>query len=201
MTDLSNGIGQLRIRRPGTTQRAILMKSFSDQTWKYGLSWNQEQHWVSLSSYLLCHFKEPCWSLQLVFDNWRMLHGRSAFTGKRRMCGGYSKPPPGTIHTFLLPTKPFIPGVIRSLTQPISLSLNSILIIVAQLIAMTSFLDIAYSDSAANHYSISLGARSSPGGIHITTCEGILCLGRYFHCIWFMEKVGIYLESSGLSGK
>ena len=27
----------------------------------------------------------------LVFDNWRFLHGRTAFTGKRRMCGGYSK--------------------------------------------------------------------------------------------------------------
>ena len=25
----------------------------------------------------------------LVFDNWRVLHGREAFTGKRRMCGGY----------------------------------------------------------------------------------------------------------------
>ncbi|KAL2003362.1 hypothetical protein VTN02DRAFT_4098 [Thermoascus thermophilus] len=25
----------------------------------------------------------------LIFDNWRMLHGRSDFTGKRRMCGGY----------------------------------------------------------------------------------------------------------------
>ncbi|KAI0124394.1 trimethyllysine dioxygenase [Xylariales sp. AK1849] len=25
----------------------------------------------------------------LVFDNWRVLHGRSAFTGVRRMCGGY----------------------------------------------------------------------------------------------------------------
>lgn len=25
----------------------------------------------------------------LVFDNWRILHGRSAFTGKRRICGGY----------------------------------------------------------------------------------------------------------------
>ncbi|OCK83340.1 Trimethyllysine dioxygenase [Lepidopterella palustris CBS 459.81] len=25
----------------------------------------------------------------LVFDNWRVLHGRSAFTGKRRVCGGY----------------------------------------------------------------------------------------------------------------
>lgn len=27
----------------------------------------------------------------LIFDNWRVLHGRSAFTGKRRICGGYSK--------------------------------------------------------------------------------------------------------------
>lgn len=27
----------------------------------------------------------------LIFDNWRVLHGRSAFTGKRRICGGYSR--------------------------------------------------------------------------------------------------------------
>ncbi|KAF3491493.1 26S protease regulatory subunit 6A [Arthroderma uncinatum] len=26
----------------------------------------------------------------LIFDNWRILHGRSAFSGKRRMCGGYT---------------------------------------------------------------------------------------------------------------
>ena len=25
----------------------------------------------------------------VIFDNWRVLHGRRAFTGKRRMCGGY----------------------------------------------------------------------------------------------------------------
>lgn len=25
----------------------------------------------------------------LIFDNWRVLHGRSAFTGVRRICGGY----------------------------------------------------------------------------------------------------------------
>lgn len=25
----------------------------------------------------------------LVFDNWRVMHGRSAFTGKRRVCGAY----------------------------------------------------------------------------------------------------------------
>lgn len=28
---------------------------------------------------------------ETVFDNWRVLHGRSAFTGARRMCGGYGK--------------------------------------------------------------------------------------------------------------
>ncbi|KAH8888728.1 Trimethyllysine dioxygenase [Thozetella sp. PMI_491] len=26
----------------------------------------------------------------LIFDNWRVLHGRSAFTGIRRICGGYT---------------------------------------------------------------------------------------------------------------
>ena len=25
----------------------------------------------------------------IIFDNWRVLHGRDVFTGKRRMCGGY----------------------------------------------------------------------------------------------------------------
>lgn len=25
----------------------------------------------------------------LIFDNWRVLHGRAAFTGKRRICGAY----------------------------------------------------------------------------------------------------------------
>ncbi|KAF1987345.1 Trimethyllysine dioxygenase [Aulographum hederae CBS 113979] len=25
----------------------------------------------------------------MIFDNWRVLHGRSKFTGKRRLCGGY----------------------------------------------------------------------------------------------------------------
>ena len=26
-----------------------------------------------------------------VFDNWRVFHGRSAFTGKRRIAGGYGE--------------------------------------------------------------------------------------------------------------
>jgi hypothetical protein len=27
----------------------------------------------------------------IVFDNWRVLHGRNSFKGIRRICGGYSK--------------------------------------------------------------------------------------------------------------
>ncbi|EED19509.1 trimethyllysine dioxygenase TmlH, putative [Talaromyces stipitatus ATCC 10500] len=39
---------------------------------------DQTQKWLQL---------EP--GTAILFDNWRMLHGRSEFTGKRRMCGGY----------------------------------------------------------------------------------------------------------------
>lgn len=52
--------------------------------------------WTKLKpgSALSKSFLPLLWLLQLtcfvlVFDNWRMLHGRSEFTGKRRMCGGY----------------------------------------------------------------------------------------------------------------
>ncbi|KAK3696443.1 hypothetical protein LTR37_017944 [Vermiconidia calcicola] len=38
----------------------------------------QNQYWFQLKPGKL-----------LIFDNWRVLHGRAAFTGKRRMCGGY----------------------------------------------------------------------------------------------------------------
>lgn len=34
--------------------------------------------------------KEKLMLLDLAFDNWRVLHGRSAFTGEREMCGAYS---------------------------------------------------------------------------------------------------------------
>jgi len=44
----------------------------------------------------------------IIFDNWRYLHGRTGFTGKRRICGGYSKchtpdsfSPPRPIFTLL----------------------------------------------------------------------------------------------------
>ncbi|THW28887.1 Trimethyllysine dioxygenase [Aureobasidium pullulans] len=38
----------------------------------------QNQYWTQL---------EP--GMPLIFDNWRVLHGRSVFSGKRRMAGGY----------------------------------------------------------------------------------------------------------------
>ena len=31
----------------------------------------------------------PCPREALLFDNWRVMHGRAAFTGRRHMCGGY----------------------------------------------------------------------------------------------------------------
>ena len=37
----------------------------------------------------------------IIFDNWRYLHGRTAFSGERRVCGGYSKLYPyRTLHFF-----------------------------------------------------------------------------------------------------
>ena len=40
-------------------------------------------------------------SAYLVFDNWRVLHGRSAFTGIRRICGAYRKRDRLTFLSFL----------------------------------------------------------------------------------------------------
>jgi trimethyllysine dioxygenase len=42
------------------------------------LSRSENQYWFQLRP-----------GQTLLFDNWRVLHGRSEFTGKRRMCGGY----------------------------------------------------------------------------------------------------------------
>ena len=58
------------------------------------LSKLQNQYWFQLTpGKLLSMFLDPRRSMHLltetVFDNWRVLHGRAAFTGKRRMCGGY----------------------------------------------------------------------------------------------------------------
>ncbi|GAB1739208.1 hypothetical protein NU219Hw_g3958t1 [Hortaea werneckii] len=55
------------------------------------------KHWYDAAAQfdgILSDLKNQYWfQLQpgkmLLFDNWRVLHGRAAFTGKRRMCGGY----------------------------------------------------------------------------------------------------------------
>ncbi|ORY71575.1 trimethyllysine dioxygenase [Pseudomassariella vexata] len=46
--------------------------------WNSILRRNSVEYWFQLTPGSL-----------LVFNNWRVLHGRSAFTGVRRMCGGY----------------------------------------------------------------------------------------------------------------
>lgn len=48
--------------------------------WSEILNRKDMQYWAQL---------EP--GRPVIFDNWRVLHGRSAFTGKRRICGGYGK--------------------------------------------------------------------------------------------------------------
>lgn len=58
------------------------------------LSDPKNQYWFQLTPGKLlskCNLR-AAFSISLtriVFDNWRVLHGRAAFTGKRRMCGGY----------------------------------------------------------------------------------------------------------------
>ena len=60
--------------------------------WSVGFNSNQGLHWVCprlISSFELI-VDGFAYNATTVFDNWRVLHGRAAFTGKRRMCGGYS---------------------------------------------------------------------------------------------------------------
>lgn len=52
--------------------------------------WGQLQPGKPLSMFY-SHSHQRTTDQLRVFDNWRVLHGRSAFTGKRRICGGYSK--------------------------------------------------------------------------------------------------------------
>lgn len=57
-----------------------------------GEYWVQLEPGTVLSMFLDSLDGWGCWLTRgTVFDNWRVLHGRSAFTGKRRVCGGYSK--------------------------------------------------------------------------------------------------------------
>ena len=59
------------------------------------LSDPKNQYWFQLtpgkvlSGYMITFWTSHNTNSRPVFDNWRVLHGRAAFTGKRRMCGGY----------------------------------------------------------------------------------------------------------------
>jgi len=48
------------------------------RTWNELITSQDSEYWVQLSP-----------GTAVAFDNHRLLHGRSAFTGKRRMCGAY----------------------------------------------------------------------------------------------------------------
>ncbi|KAK4570247.1 hypothetical protein LTR86_002327 [Recurvomyces mirabilis] len=60
-------------------------------------SWQKVEAWYNAAAKfdaMLNDRKNQYWfqlkpGRMLIFDNWRCLHGRAAFTGKRRMCGGY----------------------------------------------------------------------------------------------------------------
>jgi trimethyllysine dioxygenase len=59
--------------------------SVSEEEWYAAArKWNEILHREEMQYWSQLEPGRP-----LIFDNWRVLHGRSAFTGKRRMCGGY----------------------------------------------------------------------------------------------------------------
>ena len=53
--------------------------------------WFQLEPGSVLSTYTQTEWRRGPANGLIVFDNWRVLHGRSAFSGIRRICGGYSK--------------------------------------------------------------------------------------------------------------
>lgn len=85
-------IGRLLWPCIGIELRGIGTQSLAERVFRNGCNLNRGLHYVSLASWSCnCDDRRTNWTVDIsVFDNWRMLHGRSAFTGKRRMCGGYS---------------------------------------------------------------------------------------------------------------
>ncbi|KAF2433377.1 Trimethyllysine dioxygenase [Tothia fuscella] len=79
-----DGCGHLLQVRWNTTDRARIdctvdqLQSWYDAARKWTDILKRIEYWEPLRP-----------GRPLIFDNWRVLHGRSAFTGKRRMCGGY----------------------------------------------------------------------------------------------------------------
>jgi trimethyllysine dioxygenase len=96
----------------GTSGSRISRKEYSRTMTPLQIRWNnddrQAQQWPDLRSIELWYRAAREWTrilkmsefeikIQLrpgepvIFDNWRYLHGRTAFSGQRRICGGYSK--------------------------------------------------------------------------------------------------------------
>lgn len=85
----SHGYNELLQVRWNNDDRAVLdlrshdtIKRWYDAARKFDkiLKSDEMQYWAQLKP-----------GKPLIFDNWRVLHGRSSFTGKRRICGGYSR--------------------------------------------------------------------------------------------------------------
>ncbi|KAJ6141393.1 Trimethyllysine dioxygenase [Penicillium chermesinum] len=72
--------------------------NYYDQLPKSDWSLEEQSTWYKAARRYYEILNEPGRVLQmqlepgtaLIFDNWRMMHGRTEFTGKRRMCGGYT---------------------------------------------------------------------------------------------------------------
>ncbi|KAF2033652.1 Trimethyllysine dioxygenase [Setomelanomma holmii] len=82
--DLATG-ALLRVRWNSSDRASIELPIYEVETWynaarKFDalLKKKENEYWEQLTP-----------GRVLIFDNWRVLHGRSAFTGKRRICGGY----------------------------------------------------------------------------------------------------------------
>ncbi|OGM42893.1 trimethyllysine dioxygenase TmlH [Aspergillus bombycis] len=92
------------------TEQMPIFKIHSQFNYLYQIRWNnydraakkdwtleEQNRWYNAARHfndIITREKMQIWTqlepgTALIFDNWRMLHGRSEFTGKRRMCGGY----------------------------------------------------------------------------------------------------------------
>lgn len=107
--------GELHRVRWNNDDRGVIPLDVDVNAWyKAARKWNEilrrkdSEYWFQLQPGrmlsmelrlgILLQFSNMC----TVFDNWRVLHGRSAFEGLRRICGGYGETAPATL--FNLPS-------------------------------------------------------------------------------------------------
>lgn len=100
--DSDNGLYQIRWNSSdrATMDNDELLEEWYEAAWKWCEIlrrpeveyWEQLRPGRPLSMFFYSNSRQGAINKFKVFDNWRVLHGRSAFTGKRRICGGYGKP-------------------------------------------------------------------------------------------------------------